>query len=142
MPDDALYWYGYISDKVQVISSANGWSSDGYGSFVNPSLNSNNFSYNVGNGSSAGYGTKQPVTANTFHIVCEAYNSTAKRVNVAWSTTKKFCGNTSGCYQAIYPSKVSTLEYFSYDISSKQNNYISFGGVHLTAGAVYAAWIE
>lgn len=62
MPDHVLYWYGYQSDNLEVMSTANGWPTlSSTGSYTNPTFNKNDISLTTTTNTYGGVGTKNSV---------------------------------------------------------------------------------
>lgn len=74
MPDavKTLYWYGYMSDDAEVISSANGWTSPR--TMVSPTFNTYSFDIYTNTGQVCGISSKNSVLITKGKAICKATN--------------------------------------------------------------------
>ena len=70
MPDNALYWWGYMSDDAEVISSANGWTHTNY-TFTNPTFNTTSARVSSSSGVESGIGSKNAINATKSKMVAQ-----------------------------------------------------------------------
>ena len=138
MPDNALYWYGYIGNAEDCIS-ANGWS---YGivshTLTAPTHNTNSIYFetsasNVGKA----YGASTPITGKVSAII-EAVNvSSSESVAFFENTTKVVKNNWTGATTGI--TNTSPTKY-SRDVTNSYP-YVEVYGTGRSAN-LYALWYE
>ena len=74
--DKVLYWYGYMSDNLEVCNTTNGWATPATQyTFVNPTLNKNNIYLDTSSNTFAGMGVKSAITLEK--AMCIAKGNTA-----------------------------------------------------------------
>lgn len=96
MPDNVLYWYGYING-LQTCSTANGWSWS-QTTYVNPTYNTNNILLNVTAKSVAAVGNASQISASKFYAVLKGlyaagdlygyFETTSAKVNLQSGATQ------------------------------------------------------
>lgn len=71
MPDNALYWYGYIDNNLEEVNSTNGWSNTEWNyTYVSPTYNTNNMDINV-TGTLCGVGNKNAISGTTGYMIAQ-----------------------------------------------------------------------
>lgn len=135
MPDavKTLYWWGYESDNLEDMSTANGWSYSG-STFGVPSKNTNSMRFSTSNGVSIGVGSKNAVSASKVNVVTQGI--TAAYSNYGFVTAYQSKSNWSG-ENAITNASLSKTE-----MTSSGDKYIF---THSASGRVmdlYAFWYE
>ena len=97
MPDYTLYWWGYMSDDLEFLSNANGWSitSSSYTGFNDPTVNTNYLDLNSEVAKYCGVGSKTQ-KSSLFWVravatgVTEPYSGANNYGTVVMTTTKSF----------------------------------------------------
>lgn len=114
MPDNALYWYGYLSDIAEVASTANGWSWSA-GSFVDPTFNKNYADLNTAASQNCIIGLKASATLTKVKAIVQgvsaAYNAYGsigigadKNMNNNYLATANIDGTSLALYETSYTS--------------------------------------
>lgn len=136
MPDNAVYWWGYKGAAYQILSTANGWSSNR--TFVNPTENTNSVGCNATSTASriCGIGVNAKITGD-IHYIAEgitAYTGGAYYY-VRKGADKNINNQTS--------TTVSTAALTKTDITGLSNQYSCFTTVSAGGNAtLYAIWYE
>lgn len=139
MPNDnVLYWYGYMSNDTEVMSTTNGWSRSGY-TFTNPTFNANHVVLNsTGETVYCGIGTKNKIDSLTNeHIIAQGVTD--------YSSTYGFCTTYTTKDLSTPTSDIgldsTSLKYYSY-ATSKTNIYLAAYSPRARKSNVYALWYE
>lgn len=136
MPDNALYWYGYMDDNSQELSVANGWTTiTGY-SFTSPTYNTNDITLTGATKTVKGIGSKNAVSMTKAHIISQCTKVSAGfGLYVLGSLTTK---NVSGGNE-INQATLNTIQHLSANVSG---TYISAEVIDGRDGVIYALWYE
>lgn len=142
MPDNALYWYGYKSSNLEVMSSGNGWSRSGF-TFSNPTDGTNKYTCTTTSSQGSkyvGYGSKNIVSnATKIHAI-------AQGVQVDGTNAGSFGMATSKTALA----SATATNFANTTLSHKEQTALSSGAIWLgiaTGGNnrkidCYALWYE
>lgn len=91
MPNkNVLYWFGYKSDNLQDISSANGWSGS---TFNAPTYSTNKITFTSSSGVLCGVGNKNALVGNT--KLCEIYKGITSAGAGQFAAVGSIAGTTS-----------------------------------------------
>lgn len=135
MPDavKTLYWWGYMSDNLEDMNTANGWSYSGT-TFGVPSKNTNSMRFSTSNGVSVGVGSKNKVSASKVNVVTQgvtvAYN------NYGFVTAYQSKSNWSG------ETSIANASLSKTEITSSGDKYIFTHSASGRAMDLYAFWYE
>lgn len=132
LPDTVktLYWYGYMSNDCETLTTANGWTSyiDGTVTF-----NTNDASL----ASNAGIGTKKSTSFTKVHTICKS-TAVSGGIGVTLRTNSVKNGNSSNY---VYQSVTNTIQHLEIAPSSG-HIYAYVNSVDGRTGSVYALWYE
>lgn len=120
MPNNVLYWYGYIGSELQDITSANGWSMSGY-SFDNLTYNTQNITYTSSNYHAGGLSTKQTLLSGT----------------VIKSISKKTTATDFGGLQGISTNKTLSEPWSNYTNITSTSNVLTTNTLSSNAYPVF-----
>lgn len=138
MPDNTLYWYGYVDTNFETCSSDNGWSVVTGHTLGNVTYNKNSINLPEGPGVARGVGNKNPLSITKLHSICEcifdAYSGDTNYVYVNASSIKSLDGN-----KLVTNSALNTIEHLQI---STTNPYISVYTIDRRAGNVFGIWYE
>lgn len=133
MPENTLYWWGYMSDNLEDMNTANGWSYSGT-TFGVPSKNTNSMRFSTSNGVSVGVGSKNKVSASKVNVVTQgvtvAYN------NYGFVTAYQSKSNWSG------ETSIANASLSKTEITSSGDKYIFTHSASGRAMDLYAFWYE
>ena len=141
MPENTLYWWGYIDENLEDQTTANGWSNNGNNNTVNTkSLNyMQNTSQSSGN-VCVGSGTKNAIKTGAFHSIVLGVTTTGSggygAVNIAINKTT--AGIVSGANFTCDASNMAH-DVFRSDIKDYFVNAFANNG---RANKVFALWYE
>ena len=136
MPENTLYWYGYMGDELEIISTANGWTHTNY-TFTNPTFNVNSARFSSSSGVECGIGTKSTINTTKAYMV-------ATGITIA-STQYGFMGlisakNTGSVGTPTYIDSTSQKLYsFTGDGTSK---YLYNATANARVFDLFALWYE
>lgn len=119
MPEDALYWYGYLDDIIQNLSTANGWSVQSV-SFGTPNYDTNKIDITAGGSTVIGVGTKDKVELRSGHTIIQT--SDLEQTDTLLTISKDRLNNSR-----IFTSvpKVTNTKQHTIGKAEKQKNYLS-----------------
>lgn len=156
MPDNAIYWYGYMSDDFEIGSTANGWvfpiTSH---SFADPDLNTNYIDLNPELREACLIGSKTSHSLQTVHCIAQGihpmtpYVSDPQYAILQASSQKDMYGN--GITGVV--KSTANLEYLSTSAENPTQAYVLFFCYGLTnypssgtgyneESYLYALWYE
>lgn len=128
MPDNTLYWWGYVGDNLENASSANGWSWSGR-SFVDPTYNTHDIQLSTGSGQIAIVGNKNAISCSKVYSIARATNdglemktSTSKNVVTSITGTTSTSSSTNSLLQV---SQTVTNGYVTIICQNTQVGYAS-----------------
>ena len=143
MPNDGLYWWGYVSDNLEQISSANGWSSTL--AMRGATMNTNNFNTKTASGTYGfnGLGTKNPVpSATKFCAIARGITASNNTCGSIRSFASKALSNQTN---NVAITQSASAQKFEIDTSTLSNIYMTFCSA-ASAGNLeadwFAAWYE
>ena len=141
MPDgDVYYWYGFDSNEMQVASTANGWTTHGAYTFLNPTFKNNSIKMTIGSNQTGAYGTISPKTYSnaTIHYI----GTTTTNSVVVTSSLQKT--NYSPRTDIFTQSTTNTIQHLS-ALLNIENMYLIMTS-HFIAGNMthefYAFWVD
>lgn len=139
MPDNALYWWGYQSSDLEIISTANGWSISGASAYDNPTFTTHNILMNTTASSrTSGVGSKTAVTGNpTLKSIVNGitgYNNQYCCLSGAVSKSVSFESD-------MYITPNSGMQVMSKQLTQNTENVDIFT-IHVMKAECYALWYE
>lgn len=136
MPDNALYWWGYIDNNCDALSTGNGWSiSIGAYEFVDPTFNSNNIQVTGSAGKVQGVGNKTALSITKIHSIANQTSSdTSYGLYVLVAGNKTITGGNT-----LNFNTPNTMQYKSANITG---SYVSAHRIDARSGYFYALWYE
>ena len=137
MPDNALYWYGYISSNCEVLSTANGWTYTNY-TFDTPTFNKNYVSLNTTTSSRiCGIGTKSSITPTTgIKTISKGVRLQGSEYGVIANAPSKTPPSGTN-YTLINSTSMKT-----YTLSATTTDYYIVQSSNNRASECYAMWYE
>lgn len=140
MPGDGsktLYWYGYIGDNCETLSSENGWS--GANPFTPPTYNTNDI-YMPGDGTYArGIGVKNSITITKTHLISmNTGTNTSWGVSVLGMNSK----NTSDNPQQLTNQVTRNVIQYNSDNTTTPYILVYINKGSDRSGYIYAFWYE
>lgn len=138
MPDavKTLYWWGYVSDDVEVISTANGWTHTNY-TFTNPTFNVNSARFSSSSGVECGIGTKSTINATKAYMVATGITIVSTQYGFMGLISAK---NTGSVGTPTYINSTSQKLYtFTGDGTSK---YLYNATANARVFDLFALWYE
>jgi len=142
MPNNALYWYGWMSSDVEEISTANGWSSAR--GIEDPVYNTNNAVLNSSGGSAtSGISTK---TMGYTNVTAKAIaSSDALYVNtglyIGRMNAKQFTDVGTYTIESQGQSVTNTMQLITLNCTSTDGYLLTWCGFN-RKGTLYAFWYE
>lgn len=143
MPDNVMYWWGYMSDDCEELSTANGWTNNQNRNppFTSPTYNTNdvlvtgNNTYN-----SVGIGKKTPARANgTVYCIFKGITSAYSQTFCILSTNAKSLPENPA--SDLYTNVLNIVT--KINISIAANNYAAaLNHVPSRSAYIYAFWVE
>lgn len=138
MPDNVVYWYGYINNLVQM-TSANGWNRASYGDALAVTYNSNYITVPAGTSSSYyGVGTLLGVTASTVNAIVNP--SSSNKTSYTGISSSKSLANPPSESVFTY-STTSGMQKLSKTVTSG-TQYLCFFAAYQYGTSLYALWYE
>lgn len=150
MPNkDVLYWWGYIGNNCEILSTTNGWtakktSSGQVYTFVSPTYNTNNIylpKRSAGTGTQcSGVGNKTALSLNntTVKMVAKSVNmSSTNGVSLDSLSAKNFA---TSVVDNVAQNVLNTIETKS--LTSVSSPYIAVERINDNGGYLYALWYE
>lgn len=137
MPDNALYWWGYIGDNCESLLHENGWNYHYYDAFSAPTYNTTNVvctslqTYFL-----SGIGTKNTIAS------ADVVKGIVNGKGSIWGKTAKAFNNPDNNYVGTrIDFNINALTTVSSDVSSGSNFYV---GMHTgeQSFTAYALWYE
>lgn len=139
MPDNALYWWGYLNNFGS-ISTANGWSSSV--TFVDPIFDTNSCTTGTTSpGKTSGFGTINAVTTSGIHAIVSAKTVGLGSCNFIDS---KNINTYTSYFSTSGVSSANTIQHLS-NTGSSNTGFMSVrvaGNVGTNATTLYAMWYE
>lgn len=133
MPDNALYWYGYKSDNLEDLSTANGWSFGVY-TFTSPTYSTNKITCSAGATQISGIGSSSTVsgTVNVVYKGITPVSNAYADLSIESSKTISFSD-----YESV---NSNTLTKTTRTISGSK--YVIFESNNNRSCEMYALWYE
>jgi hypothetical protein len=141
MPDgEVMYWWGYISDNVEVVNSANGWSvTSGGTAFKTPTYNTNNIELNGGTSTLCGIGKKTTTAfTGTHHLISKGETYTGLVCTTGANKAIIYEGPTT----VIVPSSYSTITHQQATYNGSCNVFAHGRKASSNRFTMYAWWVE
>ena len=132
MPDNALYWWGHMSNDCEVMSTANGWSTSN-DTLVAPTLNYTSVSFAPASAQASYIASKHALDTSKLYII-GVY--TTGNVYAREYATKTF-NVTANALGGLDSSSLICKEF-----TSTPNNYMCAGTERNRAGTINAFWHE
>jgi hypothetical protein len=132
MPNNVLYWWGYIDSDAEDCTTVNGWNAPSL-SLQAPTHNKNDLYFDGVSGYRTAFGKKTAITTDKVHVVMK---TTALQMNVSTNTTK----TVGGADDIITQTTTNTVQHLTADNVS--NKYIDIQAYAATKGNLYAWWYE
>lgn len=141
MPDNTLYWWGWLSDELEKCTAANGWS-DGQGFTLTDALvfNTNKITASTSGNNYTGIGTKNPINATKIHVIEESTIIFSTIGVWCYFNTTKYTSTGGSLNPYIINTSLNTKEHLEKTVSGQ--NYISLGTAQARSGYFYALWYE
>ena len=137
MPNNSIYWYGYMIEDSEIINTANGWTlSNG---FVDPTFNANSISCVLGSsGGVSGISSSSIITQTTIHGITKGVKSAgaSNSYGLIGEATTKSPLNVST------PTSLLNGTLAKNDHTMVNNGYVWIGAVNTRATEVYALWYD
>lgn len=137
MPDNTLYWYGYVDDNLEACSSANGWTYSGY-TFDAPTYSTEYVQlYGTANSHLCGIGTKSPISPSKIKCVVEGIVKSGSDYGYALVVPSK-----------VYNSSASTVISINigstafYEANATNTDIYALQSSNTRRMKVYAFWYE
>lgn len=128
-----LYWYGYQSDNLEIMSTANGWPTlSSTGSYTSPTFNKNDISLTTSTSTFGGVGTKNVVSASKWNMI--SVNSVANKNTALQSSAGKatntdllrvYATNTSVEKSVLDDTYITNRYGYIYDLKAGKTTTIS-----------------
>lgn len=137
MPENSLYWWGYISDEIEEVSAANGWTAPSGRTLASPTFSTNKIELSSSTNQYCRISTIDKMSSGlTFNVIVKGitpYNN-------------KY-GNVDGVVDKNFSGTITTLSSLTSDTLTKlsaentvNDNYIMFGSDVGRASEMYAFW--
>ena len=138
MPDNTLYWYGYLSDNIEDITTANGWATEsGWTLNGATSWNTNSITETSGTRTHSGIGNKTTISGNTIYglLKGDTYASDSYGILDVYSSK-----NVSTWSSSL--TKVTSTSVALYSMNLGSDKYIQAEAENGRGMTVYALWYE
>ena len=140
MPDNTLYWWGYMSDNAESVIASNGWSWTNF-SMPAPTYNTNDVYWGNQTGEKGGgIGTKNKVSnISKCHVVWSGSPSGNSWINM--TNSKNTNDEVSGTHNvlALNTANTQVYQYHAYD---NIDAYIEWLTLRTAWGRLNALWYE
>ena len=139
MPENALYWYGYIDDNCETISTANGWtvaSSTG-----TPVYNTNSVRCTASSNQNTGIGNKNSVTVTQINTICKGVTAASGQYGQTGMSSDKNISTAASNYGATWYTN-SSLELVTYTPTLGNTGFIRAQAINTRAVDISALWYE
>lgn len=134
MPDNSLYWYGYVDSNCEDMTNDNGWS----GTYTNPTHNTNNVLVQASSGTSTcGIGTKNTISFNKAIAIVKGETAGSGTYGNIAATPSKTVGAEGEIAQSITSSAVAKVE-----VTNSNLTYCDVHSRNNRAFTLYALWYE
>ena len=138
MPDNVLYWYGYI-DNLEKMSSSTGWTGPS-GTNTQPGYAANQINYDAyGSGYWCGLGSVTQINAKTVHYIGKESRSNNKGYLTMSSQKSNFVSNRIA--PEVTASNVITHKSTTTTSGVAENGYFVYYSVN-GDGCIYALWYD
>ena len=141
MPEgEVLYWYGYKSDNLEALTTANGWYASGIGAgTVEPVFYTNYMSIYNPSSAMGGVGTKNPVKCTTMHVISREIDTSDPNCGIFITSTKDI-----GTTQVVTPisTRFNDLRHYQLSASSLGTYYLCEQLASTRTFEQYAFWYE
>lgn len=138
MPDNALYWYGYISSDCEQRTAANGWAMSGYTAGT-PKYNTNYIDCNSGSNQIIGIGKKTAVSsASTLKIIYEG----KKAAGSAGSNSQIEVHVDKSSWTAEQAIELKSMVMAFHSTSVNADRYVAFDVFPTRQAYLYAMWLD
>ena len=144
MPDNALYWYGWIDSNFEEVNTTNGWAFTGgtVNTWITPTYNTNDIAISVSAlRTFSGIGGKNAISG-TAHLVGKAVNVDTYGIRFYDAATKTIPDYTAGETSLISDTSVA---HYTRSVSAKYISVTSYAGGstgHNRSGNIYALWYD
>lgn len=127
-----LYWYGYMDNDLETLSSANGWSYSGK-TFTAPTYNTNNIDCNGTVSSTvSGVGTKT-TKSSTIHAIVQGVTAGGVIYALLQASDRSMSGSDT--------VDITSANVTKYDFTPATTNYISLWSLNRRS-TLFAMWYE
>lgn len=146
MPDNTLYWWGYINSNCESVTSANGWTSRS--TLLDPVYNAQNVAlhHDAANGKGAGIGNKTPISsANKVVGVIQGVTLSNGRYGYIAATnplTTKTFSDTSNPFTQTVDVLTNTKAQYAMATSNYSNFYCALYTESTRSMTAYAFWYD
>lgn len=138
MPDNTLYWWGYMSNECESMISGNGWNRSGY-TFSAPTYSTNSFDCNASTQTTiTGIATKSKVTVSKVHAVAKGTTAVNSAYGNIVAQPSKTTSSSNDGQVNIDSSSIKAYEL----VPNVLNDYMTLMTVNLRRFTGYAFWYE
>jgi hypothetical protein len=138
MPDavKTLYWWGYMSDSAEVISSANGWTHTNY-TFTNPTFNTISARISSADSVESGIGSKNAINANKARAIAQGVTVVSSNYGFMGLISSKNTGSVG----TPTPINANTKKLYEF-IGDGSSKYLYTATANARVYDLFALWYE
>lgn len=141
MPSNVCYWWGYKSNKYEVLSTNNGWTPYSGYTFATPTEQTNKITDTSTGSTNCGFGFKNAVTGTNAYAIAKGVNEVSGTYGRIISQSQK---NTQSTYNngLTHLQSTTAMTLLTLNIASYTTNYVTMFTINGQTHECYALWVE